>query len=180
MFNVSKELRTQSSKKDTNVTLDVEQQMVSFRQYGPQAWSDIIIHLDDFHAVVAFFGIIGSFIKCSGFEETIFNWDNVLLKVSKIQFQENREALWRVFVDNNVNQPVHEILQNQVRIWNKTKFLEMKTWAVSKWENVEFGKTPQYYVRYIKLVESNFCHIMLNIIKCGWRYGKDGFRFALQ
>ena len=73
MFNVSKELRFQSSKKDTNVTLDVEQQMVSFRQYGPQAWSDIIIHLDDFHAVVAFFGIIGSFIKCSGFEETVFN-----------------------------------------------------------------------------------------------------------
>ena len=37
-----------------------------------QAWSDIIIHQSDFHAMMAFFGIIGSFIKGSGFEEIIF------------------------------------------------------------------------------------------------------------
>ena len=35
-------------------------------------WKDIIIHLGDFHAFMAFFGCVGKYITGSGFEEVAF------------------------------------------------------------------------------------------------------------
>ena len=36
------------------------------------AGQTIIVHLGDFHAMMAFFGVIGSFVSGSGFEEILF------------------------------------------------------------------------------------------------------------
>ena len=35
-------------------------------------WSDIIIHLGDFHAMMMFFSVIGNYLEGSGFEEIVF------------------------------------------------------------------------------------------------------------
>ena len=39
---------------------------------NPNLWSDIIIHLRDFHAINAYFGAIGTFVSGSGFEDILF------------------------------------------------------------------------------------------------------------
>ena len=38
----------------------------------PVSWSDIIIHLRDFHAMMAFYGVIGTYVAGSGFEDVLF------------------------------------------------------------------------------------------------------------
>ena len=45
--------------------------------YGinPVAWSDIVIHLGDFHAMMAYFGVMGLYVSGSGFEEVLFQAD---------------------------------------------------------------------------------------------------------
>lgn len=67
--------------KYTHITLDVGAAIKVFQVVWKslEAWFDITIHLDNFHPMMTFFGIIGSFIKGSEFEETTFK-----LGVSKV------------------------------------------------------------------------------------------------
>ena len=123
MFTVSRELRMQSNMKYTHITLDVGAAIKDFQVVwnNPQAWSDIIIHLGDFHAMMAFFGIIGTYIKGSGFEEIIFqlglSTSGSVKKVLKGKHcnqcwtihEAFSEALWRLFMDSYVQQEMPEI-----------------------------------------------------------------------
>ena len=47
----------------THITLDVGAAIKAYHAIwnNPQAWADIIIHLGDFDAMMAFFGVIGCF-----------------------------------------------------------------------------------------------------------------------
>ena len=57
-----------------HITLDVGAAIKAFHVIWnkPDEWSDIIIHLGDFHAMMAFFLVIGRFIESSGFEDVLF------------------------------------------------------------------------------------------------------------
>ena len=37
-----------------------------------EKWENVIIHLSDFHGFLAFFGIIGKYIKSNGFEDVVY------------------------------------------------------------------------------------------------------------
>ncbi|CAB3979305.1 Hypothetical predicted protein [Paramuricea clavata] len=58
----------------THITLDVGAAIKAFHVVwnNPGAWSDIIIHLGDFHAIMAFFAVIGHFVEGSGFKYVLF------------------------------------------------------------------------------------------------------------
>ena len=74
MFHQSRQLAKQSNMSYTHITLDVGAAIKAFHvvSNNPRAWSDIIIHLGDFHAMMAFFAVIGRFIESSGFEDVLF------------------------------------------------------------------------------------------------------------
>ena len=74
MFHVSRQLAKQSNMAYTHITLDVGAAIKAFHVVwnNPQAWSDIFIHLGDFHAMMAFFGVIGKYVAGSGFEDVLF------------------------------------------------------------------------------------------------------------
>jgi hypothetical protein len=55
----------------THITFDVGAAIKAFRHViwnRPTFWSDIVIHLEDFHAMMAFFAVIGRLVSGSGFE----------------------------------------------------------------------------------------------------------------
>lgn len=118
--------------KYTHITLDVGAAIKAFQVVwnNTQAWSDTIIHLGDFHAIMAFFRIIGSFIKGSGFEEIIFQLGFCASGSIKSLISGKQYNYWEI--------------QD----------------SVMKCENGQFGKTAQYYMQYIKLVEQKHlkCH----------------------
>ena len=61
----------------THITFDLGAAMKAYQVIwnNPDAWKYIIIHLGDFHTMMAFFGAIGKFVKGSGFEEIIYQAD---------------------------------------------------------------------------------------------------------
>ena len=64
MFMISRKLAEQSNMLYTHITLDVGAAIKAYHVIwnNPTAWSsDIVIHLGDFHAMMAFFGVIGKF-----------------------------------------------------------------------------------------------------------------------
>ena len=60
--------------KYTHITLDVGAAIKPYHVIwnNPNLWSDIIIYLGDFHAIMAYFGAIGTFDSGSGFEDILF------------------------------------------------------------------------------------------------------------
>ena len=74
MFYKSRELAKQAYMEYTHITLDVGAAIKAYHVIwnNPQAWADIIIHLGDFHAMMAFFCDISCFVSGSGFEDILF------------------------------------------------------------------------------------------------------------
>ena len=58
----------------THITLDVGAAIKAFHVVwnDKDQWNDIIIHLGDFHAFIAFFGSIEKFVTGSGLEEIVY------------------------------------------------------------------------------------------------------------
>ena len=58
----------------THITMDVGAAMKAFQVIwnNPSIWSAILIHPGDFHCLLMYFSVIGSYLKGSGFEEIIF------------------------------------------------------------------------------------------------------------
>ena len=72
-FRQSRELARKANMKYTYITLDVGAAIKAYHVIwnNPNLWSDIIIHLGDFHAINAYFGAIGTFVSGSGFEDIL-------------------------------------------------------------------------------------------------------------
>ena len=60
--------------KYAHIVMDVGAAMKAYQVIwnNPELWSDIIIHLGDFHAMMMFFSVIDDYLKGSGFEEMVF------------------------------------------------------------------------------------------------------------
>ena len=58
----------------THITMDVEAAMKELQVIWNNQiiWSDILIHPGDFHCMLMFFSVIGSYLKGSGFQKIIF------------------------------------------------------------------------------------------------------------
>ena len=179
LFQVSRELSRQSNMSYAHITLDVGAAIKAYHVIwnNPVLWSDIIIHLGDFHAMMAFFGVIGLLVSGSGFEEVLFqaglcSSGSITGVISGKHY--NRcwlaheafsEALERLFqerflpsVPENVadfaqcppgTSNVQEILDDE----NVTKHVVSYETQRQKCLNGDFGKTPQFWALYMKLID---------------------------
>ena len=74
VFYQSQRLAEQCNMKCTHITMDVGAAIKAYQVVwnNPESFSNIIIHLGDFHATMEFFSLIGKIVEGSGFEEVIF------------------------------------------------------------------------------------------------------------
>lgn len=74
LFEISQNLAKQANMKYAHITLDLGAAINAFRVvWNDKArWSNVIIHLGDCHAFMAFFGSIGKLMTGSGFEEIVY------------------------------------------------------------------------------------------------------------
>ena len=179
MFKISRKLAEQSNMLYTHITLDVGAAIKAYHVIwnNPTAWSDIVIHLGDFHAMMAFFGVIGKFVEGSGFEEIAFqtgicssgNLSKVLSgkhynRCWKIH-EAFAEALERIFIETYITDVPNVIRESSQGSPDSTEVIAvmdrpevqafMKTYNDLKADclNGEFGKTAQFWMKYISLVD---------------------------
>ena len=74
VFFQSRNISKQGNMKHAHIVMDVGSAVKAYQVIwnNPELWSDIIIHLGDFHAMMMFFSVIGDYLKGSGFEEMVF------------------------------------------------------------------------------------------------------------
>lgn len=163
----------------THISFDVGAAMKAFHVVwnDPDAWSDIIIHLGDFQAMVAFFGMIGKLVTGSGFEDVLFqaglcSSGSISGVMSGKHY--NRcwtvheafaEALERLFIERFMpevpevlavvaqsspgNEDVRGLLDEEIIDEYDRNYQALNT---SCWKG-DFGKTPQFWCQYMKLVD---------------------------
>jgi hypothetical protein len=168
VFTVSRELSKQSNMQYTHITFDAGAAIKAYHVIwnNPDTWSDIIVHLGDFHAMMAFFGVIGSFVSGSGFEEIVFQAGLCSSGSFKgiisgkhynrcwLLHEAFSEALERLFVQEylpDVQRIIQEFAQDQPSFSDVTPLLEdtsvaeyAKCYEEQKKRCLdgEFGKTP--------------------------------------
>ncbi len=179
MFHVSRQLAKQSNMAYTHITLDVGAAIKAFHVVwnNPQAWSDIFIHLGDFHAMMAFFGVIGKYVAGSGFEDILFQTSlcssgSITGVLSGKHY--NRcwtvheafsEALERLFLERFMSD-----MPDSIKEYSKSppevsgvppiiheddvkEYLTQYQSKILRCLNGDFGRTPQYLAQYMILVD---------------------------
>ena len=170
MFRQSRELARKANMKYTHITLDVGAAIKAYHVIwsNPNLWSDIIIHLGDFHPINAYFGAIGTFVSGSSFEDILFQVGlcsagslNGLLSGKHynrcwLLHESFSEALFRLFQEQYVPEipdslinfakhppgtvDIEELLADP----SIQAYLKYYVRQVEKCLNGEFGKTPQF------------------------------------
>lgn len=180
MFYVSRQLAKQSNMTYTHITLDVGAAIKAFHVVwnNPEAWSDIIVHLGDFHAMMAFFGVIGTYVTGSGFEDVLFQAglcsSGSITGVIKgkhynrcwLVHEAFAEALERLFLERFMTGDTPESIEEFAKrspdvagvpdILTKPDvqaFADCHQAMMNKCLNGDFGKIPQYWAAYMKLVD---------------------------
>jgi hypothetical protein len=174
-----RELAKQANMAYTHITIYVGAAIKAYHVIwnNPQAWSDIIIHLEDFHAVMAFFGVFGCFVGGSGFEDILFqsglcSSGSIAGLLSGKHYNRNwllheafSEALERLFEEQYIPE-VPEMLvkfaesppgtvdvENLLSNATVKAYIEHYNQQFDKCLNGEFGKTPQFWALYMMMVD---------------------------
>ena len=173
MFHRSEQIAAQSNMKYTHITLDCGAAIKAYHVLwnNPDRYKHIIIHLSDFHLMQAFFGVIGSYISGSGFEDIIFQLGlcqpGTLKAVLKGKYYNQAwmihesfaEAISRMFVEkclpttflDNINTgiDIHELVHD---IASQT-LVQKYTDKLQEGLSGKFGKTAQFWLTYVSLVD---------------------------
>ena len=177
IFERSRELRKQSNMRYCHITLDVRTAIKAFQVLwnNSQIWNDIIVHLGDFHAMMAFFGAIGCYIEGSGFEEIIFQVglcspgciDGVIsgkhYNRSWFVHEAFSEAVFRLFLEtlapletlNRINTPIESIgdLEDAINDEEVKAYFNQVDLSVKEVLDGKHGATARYWIQYVKMVQ---------------------------
>ena len=196
MFYVSRQLAKQSNMTYIHITLDVGAAIKAFHVIwnNPVAWSDIVIQLGDFHAMMAYFGVIGLYVSGSGFEEVLFQADlcssgSIRGVISGKHY--NRcwkihetfaEVLERLFLEKfmpDIPDDIKELAASHLQVSDVLRVINESGVAdyyqryqtqFRKCLNGEFGKTAQYWATYMKMVDHlHMLHYAVNTNNCDLR-----------
>ena len=140
---------------------------------NPDRFKNIVIHLGDFHTMQAFFGIIGLYISGSGFEDVIFQLGlcqpgsmTALIKGKHYNqawliHESFAEALSRMFIEKYISTDVIENINTELVNPNdllqdpgNKAFLQSYIKAMRNGLDGDFGKTVQFWMKYILLVDT--------------------------
>ena len=178
LFETSRKLAQNANMIYTHIILDVGAAIKAYHVLWNDTdyWNDIIIHLGDFHAMMSFFSIIGTFISGSGFEEIVYQSGlctsgsiNTLLSGKHYNrcwcvHEIISDALERLFIKQYLqdNEELIRNIQNlkgmddiKETIFNSDVF----TFLIEKYQQLkkeglegELGKTAQYWLKYTEMV----------------------------
>lgn len=188
LFYVSRNLAKNANMKYVHITMDVGAAIKAFHVVWDDnnLWNDIIIHLSDFHAVMAFFGVIGQYITGSGFEKNAYQsrlasavsikkllsgkhynccwWVHEIIHdaLERLFFQrllgDDEENIQSLQEDKEVDGARESVVSEDARCLIK-KYQEMKKMGIDG----EFGKTPQFWLKYMEMVSKlHQLHFALN------------------
>ena len=179
MFHVSRRLARQANMSYTHITLDVGAAMKAFHVIwnDPDAWSDIIIHLGDFHAMMTFFIVIGKLVAGSGFEDVLFQAGLCSSgSISGVMSGKHynccwtvheafAEALERLFIERFMpevpevlatfaqsspgTEDARGLLDEDIIAEYDSSYQALKTRSLKG----DFGKTPKFWCQHMKLVD---------------------------
>ena len=138
----------------------------------PDHFKHIIIHLGDFHTMQAYFGAIGSYVSGSGFEDIIYQLGlcqpgtmKALLKGKHYNqawmiHEFFAEAISRMFIEDYVPQQLLENIniensdvRNLLEDTAFQKYVKYYTNVIEEGLSGKFGKTAQFWLKYVSLVE---------------------------
>ena len=132
---------------------------------NPELWSDIIIHLGDFHAMMMFFSVIDDYLKGSGFEEMVFQGKlctpGSIKSVMKgkhynrcwLIHEAFAECVEQLYMDS-VNNPTSLNINNPSEVLNNLNNGEVKKYLSlcnSVHVNLNLGLTGRYWMTYCLL-----------------------------
>ena len=91
IFEISQNVSKQANMKYTHIILDLGAAIKAFHVIWNQNehWKNIIIHLGDFHAFMAFFGCVGKYVTGSFSRKLYFSRDCVHLAQLLVCYQES-------------------------------------------------------------------------------------------
>ena len=158
----------------TRITMDVGAAIKVFQVIWNKQiiWSDILIHPGDFHCMLMFFSVIGSYLRGSGFEKIIFEAKLCTPGCIKGILNEKHyyrcwliheafaQAAEQLFPDKyletlfpeKINVSICDILQclNDKEV---KEYISSIQSPYKKYQQSEFGCTGQYWMIYVGLVD---------------------------
>ena len=167
-------LSSEANMKYVHVIMDCGAAMKMFHVLwnNPDKYSNVIIHLGDFHFMQAFFDVIGRFVSSSGFEDIIYQLGlcqpgsmHAMIKGKHYNqawmiHETFSEAILRLFLQTHLPDAPNKLLDfDKENIKDSLKDIEVKDYlqkydeATKKGLSGEYGKTAQFWLRYVQLVD---------------------------
>ena len=135
----------------------------------PEQFKDVIIHLGDLHGLMENFSVLGKLVASSGFEDILFqanmsNSENLRGVMNGMFYNGSMkvhgafsEAIFRLFVNRYMTDEITVLLETKEDDGNfeqaldefYTKFSDLLQEGLQG----KLGKTPQFWLRYIDLVD---------------------------
>ena len=174
VFYRSEKMAEQSNLKYTHITFDCGAAMKAYHVLfnNPDRFKHIFLHLGDFHTTQAFFGVIGSFVSGSGFEDIVFQLGlcqpgtmNALIKGKHYNqawliHESFAESLCRMFIEKYISKDLIEGVSNKgTTVAELVEDLDNKTFLNAYIKAIDialaggYGKTAEYWMRYVSLVD---------------------------
>ena len=176
MFHRSQQMSKQCNMRYTHITLDCGAAIKAYHVLwnNPDQFKDIILHLGDFHSMQAMFGVIGSYVSGSGFEDIIYQLGlcqpgtmKALIKGKHYNqawmvHEAFSEAVSRMFLEKYIPAELRNFVntQNTDIDLNKIltdpeflKFAACNTKMMNDGLSGCLGKTAQFWLRYVTLVD---------------------------
>ena len=179
MFERSEKMSKQGNMKYTHIVLDCGAAIKAYHVLWNNAdrFKNIIIHLGDFHTMQAIFGVLGSFISGSGFEDIVYQLGlcqpgtmKALIKGKHYNqawmiHESLAEAISRLFIDKFIPSSLLSFIENidasdhidiDEILVTKEFLLYAECYAdkISDGLAGKLGRTAQYWLTYVKLVNS--------------------------
>ena len=172
-------LSAEANMKYVHVIMDCGAAMKMFHVLfnNPEKYSNVIVHLGDFHFMQAFFDVIGRFISCSGFEDIVYQLGlcqpgsmNAMIKGKHYNqawliHEMFAEAIVRIFMEKHLPEAPAKLTDiNNENVSDAfsdveiEKYLQQYNEIEKKGLNGDYGLTPQYWLRYVNFVDNQ--HIL--------------------
>ena len=170
----SERLSKEANMKYTHIVMDCGAAMKMFHVIwnNVERFAKVIIHLGDFHLMQAFFGVIGLYVKGSGFEDIVYQLGlcqpgsmNAMLKGKHYNqawliHEMFAEAIVRLFIEIHLPSPPQKLglidpdnIQDILQETEVIEFLNRYEEMMNQGLHGAFGSTAQYWLQYVRMMD---------------------------
>ena len=174
ILNRAERLSTEANMKYVHIIMDcgAAMKMCHVLWNNPEKYSNVIIHLGDFHFMQAFFDVIGRFASCSGFEDIVYQLGlcqpgsmNAMIKGKHYNqawmiHEMFAEAIVRLFLEIYLPEAPNILLDLDMESTEEAsknheieKYLQQYEELTTKGLKGDYGRTAQFWLRYVQFVD---------------------------